>query len=93
MLTEVCFQRRSMGGRVAHGQSDPSPGGAPPAASRTALRRVDFVRVTLSQRWVQARVVGVVHRVPREIPVSPAYAARLVCGGVPLVVRSAAPDD
>jgi hypothetical protein len=55
------------------------------AASRTGLRRVDWVRVTYDAegRPVRAEAVGVAFRLPITCQISLATAADLVAAGVP----------
>jgi hypothetical protein len=54
-----------------------------------ALRRVNRVRVTVTDDAVRAEVEGVGHRRPVTLPVTLALASRLVRQGAPLCVRSA----
>jgi hypothetical protein len=61
--------------------------------SRTAtgpapLRRVEWVRVTVEGRSVQAEAIGVGYRLPTSCRISMAMAADLARHGVPLSVRT-----
>lgn len=52
------------------------------------LRRVEWVRLELvNGRPTRAEAVGVAHRLPVTVPISLRQAARLVAGGIPVVVR------
>ena len=53
-----------------------------------AMRRVEAVRLTLTDDGVRAEVLGIGHRHPVTIAVSVWLAARLVEAGAPLEVRS-----
>ena len=50
------------------------------------LRQVTYVRVDVRQRPATAHAIGVSHRVPTEIPISLAAAARLAASGTPVVL-------
>jgi hypothetical protein len=62
------------------------------AASRTGLRRVDWVRLIEDDGSFRAEVVGEGFRLPVSRPIPLALAAELIASGVPHVTRTAAPD-
>jgi hypothetical protein len=70
-------------------------GGAVPlgdAASRTGLRRVDWVRLTEDGGRYRAEVIGEGFRLPVTRPIPFSLAADLIASGVPHLTRSAAAD-
>jgi hypothetical protein len=70
-------------------RSTRSSGAGDYAASRTGLRRVDWVRLTEDEGRCRAEAVGVGFRLPaiRAIPLT--LAADLIASGVPHVRRAA----
>jgi hypothetical protein len=70
-------------------------GGAAPsrdAASRTGLRRVDWVRLTEESGQFRAEVIGEGFRLPVTRPIPLSLAADLIAAGVPHLTRSATHD-
>jgi hypothetical protein len=72
---------KNRGGTVASGD----------AASRTGLRRVDWVRLIEDDGRFRAEVVGEGFRLPVSRPIPLSLAAELIASGVPHLTRSAAP--
>ncbi len=56
-------------------------------AQLLGLRRVSWVRITVTDGQAHCEVVGIGHRRPAVHPVSLDTAAALVAGGVPSVIR------
>jgi len=57
------------------------------AAILVGLRRVDWVRLLVSDDHVDAEAVGVGYRLPTSCPIPMAVAANLIASGIPYVTR------
>jgi hypothetical protein len=62
------------------------------AASRTGLRRIDWVRLIEDDGHYRAEVVGEGFRLPVSRPIPLSLAAELIASGVPHLTRSATHD-
>jgi hypothetical protein len=56
-------------------------------ATLVGLRRIDWVRLVVSDDHVGAEVVGVGYRLPRSCPIPMSLAATLIASGVPHTTR------
>jgi len=65
----------------------PSPREIAALGRRLGFRRLDLVRLTIDEDTIRADAIGVVHRLPRETPISLSLATRLVRAGLPLTIR------
>lgn len=66
--------------------------GGPVPEAMLGFRRIDAVRLVVTDDHVRAEVLGVTHRLPRTLTVSLRLAQRLIARGVPVVVRHLEPD-
>jgi hypothetical protein len=57
--------------------------------SRTGLRRIDWVRLTLEPELVRAEIIGVGFRLPVNCPIPLSLAADLIASGTPYVMAQA----
>jgi hypothetical protein len=58
---------------------------------RAGMRRVDWIRLLVGEREVQAEAVGVAFRLPRTCRIPVALAAALIAAGTPYVTRTLTP--
>ena len=61
----------------------------PPDELNVGLRRVDWVRLLVSEGAIGAEAVGMGFRLPTTCPIPVATAAKLIARGTPFVARSA----
>jgi hypothetical protein len=77
---------------IAIGKSRGGTGPSRDAATRTGLRRVDWVRLIDDDGRFRAEVVGEGFRLPVSRPIPLSLAAELIAAGVPHLTRTAGPD-
>lgn len=75
---------------VTHPTSAPAPapaGGRAGSVPQLGMRRVRWVRISVSDEGVRAEVAGIAHRFPIIRPVPLHWATTLIRAGCPYVVR------